>query len=143
VSEPYDCVGFFGSQCGTPNPEWRHTARVSWSHPDGYGLSVRWRYFSGVDLDLTSPNPNLSGCPAAGCAPGDLRIPAQNYIDLVLTARIGDHYALRLGANNIFDRDPPIVGSLACPAGICNGNTYTQVYDALGRYIFAGVTLDF
>ena len=27
--------------------------------------------------------------------------------------------------------------------GICNGNVYTQVYDGLGRYIFAGVTLDF
>ena len=45
--------------------------------------------------------------------------------------------------NNILDRDPPLVGSNACPAGICNGNAYTQVYDALGRYIFAGVTLDF
>jgi outer membrane receptor protein involved in Fe transport len=45
--------------------------------------------------------------------------------------------------NNILDKDPPLVGGQACPAGICNGNAYTQVYDALGRYIFAGVTLDF
>ena len=25
----------------------------------------------------------------------------------------------------------------------CSGNTFPNVYDALGRYIFAGVTLDF
>jgi iron complex outermembrane receptor protein len=126
-----ECVRLFGAICGTPNPEWRHTARVSWNLPDGIGLSGRWRYFSGVDNDGSSARP------------ADLRIPAQSYFDLTLTARIGDHYNFRLGVNNILDRDPPLVGSNACPAGICNGNTYSQVYDALGRYIFAGVTLDF
>jgi len=132
LSDPIECVGNFGTICGTLNPEWRHTARVSYTHPSGLGLSLRWRYFSGVNLD-----------PQATVRPADLRIPSQNYIDLVFTARIEDHYAFRLGVNNIMDRDPPIVGSQACPAGICNGNAYTQVYDALGRYIFAGVTLDF
>jgi iron complex outermembrane receptor protein len=28
-------------------------------------------------------------------------------------------------------------------AGAGNGNTYPQVYDALGRYVFAGVTVEF
>ena len=53
--------------------------------------------------------------------------------------------------NNIFDNDPPLVtggnaargGSNLCPAGPCNGNTYPGTWDALGRYIYAGVTLDF
>ena len=151
VSDPYDCVGFFGTQCGTPNPEWRHTLHVSWTLPDGIGLAARWRYFSGVDLDLLSPNPTLNFAGGAtpttaqlnALRPADFRIPSQSYFDLTLTARIGDHYNFRLGVNNILDRDPPLVGSNACPAGICNGNAYTQVYDALGRYIFAGVTLDF
>jgi hypothetical protein len=31
----------------------------------------------------------------------------------------------------------------ACPSVYCSGNTFPNVYDALGRYIFAGVTLDF
>ena len=55
----------------------------------------------------------------------------------------GDNYNFRLGANNLLDKEPPLVGSPACPAGSCNGNTFAQVYDALGRYIYAGVTLDF
>jgi iron complex outermembrane receptor protein len=50
----YDCAGFFGSQCGTPNPEWRHKARVTFTTPEGVGLSAQWRYFSGVDNDQLS-----------------------------------------------------------------------------------------
>ncbi|OYW04343.1 MAG: hypothetical protein B7X11_03045, partial [Acidobacteria bacterium 37-65-4] len=26
----YDCIGYFGNQCGVPNPKWRHLARFSW-----------------------------------------------------------------------------------------------------------------
>jgi outer membrane receptor protein involved in Fe transport len=139
VSVPFDCVGLYAGSCGTPNPEWRHTARINWNFPDGIGLSGRWRYFGGVDQASTSSNPTLAGA----SQPANRRIAPQSYFDLTLTARIGDHYGFRLGVNNILDRDPPIVGSQACPAGICNGNAYTQVYDALGRYFFAGVTLDF
>jgi outer membrane receptor protein involved in Fe transport len=139
VSGEYDCVGLYGNVCGTPNPEWRHTARVTWNHPDGYGLSVRWRYFGHVLLDTTSDNPNLSG----GVRPNDERLGDQNYIDLAANFRIGDHYNFRLGVNNLFDQQPPLTGATNCPAGPCNGNTWAQVYDALGRYIFAGVTLDF
>ena len=134
----FDCAGFFGSQCLTPNPEWRHKARVSFSTPEGIGISAQWRYFSGVDDDRRSDDPDLAN--ASFDQPGGLRIPEQSYIDLVFTARIGDHYSFRLGANNILDKAPP---TLVTPAPFGNGNTYPQVYDALGRYIFAGVSLNF
>jgi outer membrane receptor protein involved in Fe transport len=39
--------------------------------------------------------------------------------------------------NNIFDKDPPLTELGA------NGNTYPQTYDAMGRYMFAGFTVDF
>ncbi|HEX2764503.1 MAG TPA: TonB-dependent receptor [Allosphingosinicella sp.] len=133
----YDCAGFFGAQCGTPNPEWRHKARLTFTLPNGIGLSGQWRHFAAVDNELTSSNATLKGSTAQ---PGQLHIPAQNYLDMVLTAKIGDHYNLRLGVNNILDRLPP---TLVTPAPFGNGNTYPQVYDALGRYVFAGVTLDF
>ena len=139
IPREYDCVGLYGNICGVPSPEWRHTARLSWNHPDGYGLSVRWRYFGHVLLDATSDNPNLNG----PVNPTDERLGDQNYIDLTANFRIGDHYNFRLGVNNLFDQQPPLTGQDNCPAGPCNGNTWAQVYDALGRYIFAGVTLDF
>jgi iron complex outermembrane receptor protein len=149
ISTPFNCAGLYGTICsggGTltgPNPKWRHKARLSWNGPDGIGLSAQWRYFSSVLLDKASTEPGLGGA----FSPHDRTIPAQSYFDLTLTARIGDHYNFRLGVNNIFDKEPPIFGSNStlsvCPAAFCNGNTFPGTYDALGRYIFAGVQLNF
>lgn len=124
-----DCVGQAGNLCGTPNPKWRHQARVGFDFANGVGTSLRWRYFDPVDLD--------------GGVAGSDHFDAVNYFDLAFTFEVGDHYNFRLGANNILDKEPPITGGQACPAGSCNGNTFAQVYDAIGRYIYAGVTLDF
>ena len=146
VSVPYDCAGLYGPICGIPSPEWRHKLRITYSHPSGIGLSAQWRHLGAVTVENASDQTTLQ----SNFSPFNERLPAQNYFDLTLTARIGDHYNFRLGVNNIFDRDPPIVGANgastvinACAAVVCSGNTYPQVYDALGRYVFAGVTLDF
>jgi outer membrane receptor protein involved in Fe transport len=45
---------------------------------------------------------------------------------------------LRLGVYNILDKDPPVQG-----LSEGNGNTFPQVYDSLGRYMWAGFTVDF
>ncbi len=74
---------------------------------------------------------------------GNRELKAQNYFDLTLTARIKEQYSFRIGANNIFDRNPPLAGGQVVFAGAGNGNTFPQVYDSLGRYLFAGVTVDF
>ncbi|SMF62019.1 TonB-dependent receptor domain-containing protein [Allosphingosinicella indica] len=147
VSTPYDCTGYYGIQCGTPSPEWRHKARLTYTSPEGIGLSLQWRYFDSVTVDRLSPNPTLNATPTA---PFNEKIKAQSYFDLTSTFRIGENYSFRLGVNNILDRAPPIIGSNgtsgvinACPGVFCSGNTFPQVYDAMGRYIFAGVTLDF
>ena len=60
-----------------------------------------------------------------------------------MTAKITNKFNLRFGAQNVLDSDPPVAGGEVIPAGFGNGNTYPQVYDALGRYMFAGVTVDF
>ena len=135
----FDCVGFFGAQCGTPNPEWRHKGRLTYTTPWGPSITGAWRFFSAVKNDVFSNDPDLAGsATAAGRRPGNARFDAQNYFDLALTAPVGDHFTMRVGSNNILDRQPPLNG-----ASLGNGNTYSQVYDALGRYIYAGVTLDF
>jgi iron complex outermembrane receptor protein len=152
ISTPYNCAGYYGLICsggGTlsaPNPKWRHKARLTWNAPDGIGLSVQWRYIGSVKVDRQNPNPGLNGT----FSPFNAKIPTLNYFDLALTAKVGDHYQFRLGINNLLDRPPPIIGSNgstsninACPGVYCNGNTFPGTYDALGRYIFAGVTLDF
>jgi len=136
----YDCKGFYGNTCGTPSSKWRHTARLGFTLPNGLGISGRWRYFSSVKLDALSGDADLGGGTAN---PANQKIDAQSYFDLALSARITDKYNFRLGANNILDKEPPIVGAEVSNAPFGNGNTYPQVYDALGRYLFAGVTIDF
>jgi outer membrane receptor protein involved in Fe transport len=149
VDQTFDCVGLYGNNCGSPNPEWRHQARLGFNLRNGIGASVRWRYFDSVTLDALSTNTNLNSVGANGPAPGGVARPgaagfdAVNYFDLTFTFDAGDNFNFVLGANNVFDKSPPTTGSQACPAGPCNGNTFAQVYDALGRYLFAGVTLDF
>ncbi|HZC37415.1 MAG TPA: TonB-dependent receptor, partial [Sphingomicrobium sp.] len=144
----FDCVGFYGNTCGTPIPQYRHKFRVGFTLPNGLGISGQWRYFGGVKLDEFSSDCDLGSTSNGGCdgtvvPPKDANIAAQSFFDLTLTARIGDRYNFRLGANNILDKTPPIVGGEVSNAPFGNGNTYPQVYDALGRFIFAGVTVDF
>jgi outer membrane receptor protein involved in Fe transport len=125
----FDCVGFFSSSCGTPNPEWRHRLRVAWELPiEDWNpeLSVTWRRYSEVK--------NFNGN-----QPLDGKFPAQNYIDIGLTATIMKGTEFRFGINNVFDKDPPISDNVGTTG---NGNTYPQTYDAFGRYVFAGVTIN-
>ena len=117
--------------------------------PNGMGVSVRWRHFSGVECDPTI-DPDTGTATDPGCSnaagvlrPGNLRLSARDYFDLAFTARLAQRLNLRAGINNIFDRDPPVAGQQVIPAGFGNGNTFPQVYDSLGRYLFAGFTVDF
>jgi outer membrane receptor protein involved in Fe transport len=151
----YDCAGLYGPTCSgggvasaAPMPKWRHKARVGFQMPNGIGLSLQWRYIGKVKAETLEDNETLNG--AFNFDPG-LHIKSYSYFDLASTFNVGDHYGLRLGVNNIFDKQPPMVtsgnaardGSNLCPTGPCNGNTYPGTYDALGRYLYAGVTLSF
>jgi hypothetical protein len=46
---------------------------------------------------------------------------------------------IRLGINNLADRQPPVIGFVANPL-LVNGNMAAGMYDILGRYLFAGFT---
>ena len=135
----YDCEGLYGDTCGTPNPRWRHKFRTTWNTPwFGSQLSVQWRYFSDVRTDAASANTLLSN--PVNVYPVDEKIGAQNYIDLTATFKIKDNYQFRVGVQNVFDEEPPLIGAANCPGIVCNANTFPQVYDSLGRYIFMGIT---
>ncbi|MBY9066696.1 TonB-dependent receptor [Hyphomonas sp. WL0036] len=125
----YDCVGKYGNDCGTPTPEYRHRARLAWATPyDGLGLNLTWRHIGEVDLDT-----GATGRP-------DSTLDAVNYFDVSGTWAVKDWAAFRFGVNNVLDQDPPLSASVGTTG---NGNTYPQTYDALGRYVFVGLTLDF
>jgi outer membrane receptor protein involved in Fe transport len=123
------CAGKYGNTCGTPQPFFKGKTRLTWTTPiDGLSASVAWRYEGAVNID--------SG--VTGTA--DSHIPSYSWFDLAVQWRVKDKYTFRVGCNNIMDIQPPIIGSAD---GGNNANTYPQIYDPLGRYLFAGVTADF
>jgi outer membrane receptor protein involved in Fe transport len=140
----YDCVGLYGTVCGTPIPDWRHKLRATWTTPWDLDLSLTWRYIAAVDDDRTSSNPNLT----SDVIPTDQHLGSRGYLDVQGSysfSEVGVFKSInaRLGINNLLDKDPPLVGQDTCPAVFCNGNTFPQVYDTLGRFVFLGLTADF
>ena len=129
----YDCAGVFGGRCagvpnGIPSPEWRHMARIGWATPFNVDLSLAWRYL-GKTEEFEAAAGNI-----------DSKFDAESYFDLYGSWAILDNATVRLGINNILDNDPSINGNVGTTG---NGNTYPQVYDALGRFIFTGVSMKF
>jgi outer membrane receptor protein involved in Fe transport len=125
---PYDCAGFFAGSCGTPNPQWRHQFRMGWETPWKLNMALTWRYFDSVE-QFRAPLNRI-----------DRVLGSQSYFDLVGTYNVTEKASIVLGVNNILDADPDINGSVGTTG---NGNTYPQVYDALGRYIFSRVRVKF
>jgi outer membrane receptor protein involved in Fe transport len=136
----YNCAGLYGPTCSDPNPHWRHKIRLTWMSPWNFDLSLQWRYVGGVKLDFQESNPLFAN---GYVDPADGHLAGVSYLDLSGNWRIKDGFTVRAGINNLADKDPPLVGTVACAAATCNGNTYPGVYDALGRTIFLGLTAKF
>jgi iron complex outermembrane receptor protein len=132
----YDCAGFFANQCGVPNPEWRHRARMTWVTPWEVDISATWRHFGEVEIADLGPDGSLNNSPDRL----DKFLEAQNYLDLAATWQVRDTITVRAGVNNVLDDDPPLSYSVGTTG---NNNTYPQLYDALGRYFFFGITANF
>lgn len=134
----YDCAGFYANQCGVPNPEWRHRMRVDWGTPiEGLNINGTWRYYGPAEVAVLGADGSLNNAAAARL---DRELDAQNYFDLAGTWQMRDNISVRAGVNNVFDSDPPLSYSVGTTG---NNNTYPQLYNAMGRYFFFGVTANF
>jgi outer membrane receptor protein involved in Fe transport len=151
IAPTYDCAGFYGTVCSGASvasssamPHWRHKLRTTLSNAFGVnslGLSLNWRMVGKVKFEHESSDQALAGDPNQL----NERVKAQHYFDLAATYTLLDRVNLRAGINNILDNDPPIIPTAngACPDAACAGNTLPQTWDYLGRYLYAGLTVDF
>jgi iron complex outermembrane recepter protein len=140
----YDCAGHFGPSCFPVTPSWRHRTTADWDTPlSGLSAGVTWRFFGSATNTLLDPaTPDyIKGL--VGTLP-DSHIATISYLDLRVAYTM-NKVTMRVGVNNVLDKDPPIIdtassGGNQIPA---ESNTYPGVYDTLGRYLFANVTIDF
>jgi outer membrane receptor protein involved in Fe transport len=139
----FDCIGYYGSNCGVSNPKWRHVFKATWSTPwAGLDLALRWRHTGDVITEKASSDPQLSN----RFYPETATFPKYNYLDLTASWTVKEKLDFRIGVNNLTDKDPPISVSgtfSTCPTTLCNGNTYPGVYDTLGRYVYMNASVKF
>jgi outer membrane receptor protein involved in Fe transport len=136
----YDCAGLFGFTCQTVNPRWHHFFRTTWETPWDVSASLTWRYIGAVSQDNDSSDPTLHFSTFGGYDYFNARIPAYSYLDLEATWNVNKIVQVRAGANNVLDKDPPLVNTDIVAGGAAN--TYST-YDLFGRQLFLAFTAKF
>jgi iron complex outermembrane recepter protein len=122
--------GFVSADFGTL-PKWKANTRLTYSD-DALTLSLNWQHVGKVtdtlgDIGFDRTDPDAS-------AP----IKGQNYFDLNARVKIVDSFELFGGVQNLFDKQPPAIGS-----GFTATNTDEITYDTLGRRFFIGAKVKF
>jgi iron complex outermembrane recepter protein len=139
-SGTYDCAGYFGSTCGNPSPKWRHTFSATWETPvQSLDVGLRWRHFGNTEIDTASPATLLAGSFQKSYQYTGTR----DYLDLNASYMVARGVRVLVGINNVMDKDPPVLATTSIGSVFFNGNTYPQVYDTLGRYMFINLKADF
>ena len=153
----FNCSGLYGPACssptsgaGEPLSRWRHRFTATWQTPwQAAEVTIAWRYFAGVKFEELSANPNLAAPGGGTVANGGVSntnafLPSVSYFDLTSAIKVADKVQVRVGVNNLFDKDPPVVGgSTTASPPTYNGNTFPSYYDSLGRFIFGEVVVQF
>ncbi len=137
----YDCAGLFGFTCQTVNPRWHHILRTSWNTPWDVTASITWRYIGAVGQDADTGNPLLAN-PNYDYDEYNARIGSFSWMDLEATWHPTKILTVRAGANNVLDRNPPLL--VAQTGIIAGGNANTSdAYDMFGRQLFVSFTAKF
>ena len=125
--EPIVCAGNFGENCGEPLPDYKHRLTTSWANGP-FKAQVVWRYIGSTGDD-------------GGLDPQVLTVTeldAENYFDASGIWDINDNFSLTAGIDNLFDKNPPILGNNQEQA-----NTFPATFDVFGRTYFARATARF
>jgi len=122
---PITCAGEFGLDCDDPIPEYKHRLTTRWTNGP-LTAQVLWRYIGGT----TDDDPDTLYATE--------ELDAANYIDASGSWQINDTYQVTFGIDNLFDKEPQIIGDNQEQA-----NTYPATYDVFGRTYWATVRARF
>jgi outer membrane receptor protein involved in Fe transport len=134
----YECAGKVGKTCLDPDPKWRWVQTTA-LEAGGATIQLTWRHLGKVTKDSITVGYNLTP-PSQFAVP---TIKSFDYFDLAANFDIDKRFSFRFGVENMFDKQPPIVGNDYGGTAQNSGNTFPATYDTLGRKFFAGATVSF
>jgi outer membrane receptor protein involved in Fe transport len=130
-AQPEELVGTIGNQVmgsfgvGTSLPQWKSNLHLSYVWRD-LTMGASWRYIDSMVAFNAEPV---------------FRVPHVDYFDLnagyEFSAGLLEGLELRVGIENVTDKDPPIVPDSQGP------NTDSSQYDVLGRRYYASLRYSF
>ena len=131
-----DCISFYSVNCGAGIPELKGNVRTTWSVSD-FDVSLLYSYIDGMEVEP------LAAESVGGFLPAFSSIGSYSYWGLTGAWQVLDNVRLTLVVNNLFDKDPPLVGFDIGSTGTNSGNTFPTVYDTIGRYYTLGLNVKF
>ncbi|MGM9482552.1 TonB-dependent receptor domain-containing protein [Roseateles sp. NT4] len=126
-------AGHYGIDVGTPYSKVRFNSRASWTMGD-YAVGLSWRHIGGATVQQ-----DLAGSYVAAYE----KIKAFDYFDLNGSWQLTKNVKLSMTVNNLFDKQPPFIGTGIGPGASNFGNTFPGVYDIIGRRYTATVQANF
>jgi len=142
VTQVIDCAGKFGWPCyelfsgqgSATYPENRLTANFNYSSGP-FTAHLTWRWIGGTDNAAPLGSANFGVPDPVLAAP---KVSSWNYFDLGLGYEWGKGLLLRLGVNNLTDKDPPVMGDSQF-----EDNTDALMYDVFGRTYYLNLRYQF
>lgn len=95
---------------------------------------MQWRHSDGISAEPSE---------RAGVFETFQTIGGYNYFDLFASYNYSDNIKLTFGIDNLFEKEPPVVGNEAGDTSSNSGNTFPSNYDVLGRKFKMGIKFQF
>ena len=121
-------ISYFGAGLGTSFPEWKATVNAEWSLFEDFKLNARGRYIGAMENRLNVEFPGETEFTG---------VDAVWYWDLAGTWAVTDNVELKLGVNNVFDKEAETY------APNVQSGTDPSTYDVIGRRVFGALKLRF
>lgn len=130
------CKGLYGPICNSPNASVDFIQRTTWYFRD-FNFGYRWSFVRGTDFE-----------DPANATPAYASIGDVHYIDLTMgwepsSLEMLEGFRFQVGIENLFDQNPPEVGSEAGPTDQNSGNTFPGSYNTVGRVLTVSLSKKF
>jgi iron complex outermembrane receptor protein len=147
-----ECSGVYSTGCTNARPKWKWNVRGTYE-TGPFEASLLWTHLSGVDFEpigpaagtvpLTTPQSGSAASAYNSVLPAFRRIAAYDYFSLSLNFDVSKNFGLNLLVENLFDKQPPLVGSGVAGTAFNNANTMPTTYDPIGRSYTISARLKF